>query len=185
MARGSSSSSPLDGGAPPFEMPGNSRVTDAPPAGDVGATPAFGAVALVGGGRAVLGGGGGTGAGESNSLPEDLGRMPTTGARLPAGAGRTSTLAEPQRGGVGVHPSPLDGQCLVGAPSFGPPRMEAMGSSSDTRTRGQPTSLGPIRPTDALSPAEEERQRRQLQRVFGETPKDVARAQWRRNTQDH
>jgi len=167
MARGSSSSSPLDGGAPTFEMPGTSRVTDAPPAGDPGATPALGAVAHVGGGRAVPGGGGGTVAGESNSLPEDPGRTPTTGARPPPGAGWTSTLADPQRGGVGVHPSALDGQCPVGAPPFSPPRMEAVGSSSGTRTGAQPTSLGPIRPTDALSPEEEERQRRELQRVSG------------------
>jgi len=141
MAGGSSSSSPLDGGAPPFEMPGTSPVTDASPAGDPGAAPALGAVALVGGGRAVPGGGGGTVAGESNSLPEDPGRTPTTGARPPPGAGRTSTMAEPQRGGVGVHPSPLDGQCPVVAPPFRPPRMEAVGSSSGTRPGGQPTSL--------------------------------------------
>jgi len=108
----------------------------------------LGAVALVGGGRAVPGGGGGTVAGEANSLPEDPGRTPTTGARPPSGAGRTSTLAESQRGGVGVHPSPLDEQCPVGAPPFGPPRLEAVGSSSGTRTGGQPASLGPIQPTD-------------------------------------
>jgi len=98
------------------------------------------------------------------------------GASLPPVAGRTSTLAKPQRGAVGVHPSPLDGKCPVGAPPFGPPRMEAVGSSSGTRTGGQPTSLGPIRATDALSPEEEERQCWELHRVFGVTPEDVARA---------
>ena len=185
MARGSSSYSSLYGGASPNEMPGTSRVTDAPPAGDLGAMPALGAVALVWGGRAVPGGGGGTVAGESNSLPEDPGRTPTTGARHLPGAGRTYTLAEPQRGGVGVHPSPLDGQCPVGAPLFGPPRMEAVGSSSGSQTARHPNILGPIRPTDALSPEEEERQRRERQRVFGVTPKDVARAQWQRTTRDH
>jgi len=61
-------------------------------------------------------------------------------ARPPPGAGRTSTMAETQRGGVGVHPSPLDGQCPVVAPPFRPPRMEAVGSSSGTRPGGQPTS---------------------------------------------
>jgi len=181
MARGSSSSSLLDGGAPPFEMPGTSRMTDAPPAKDLGATPALGAVALVGGGRAVPGGGGGTVAGESNSLPEDPGRTPTTGARPPPGAGRTSTLA----GGVGVHPSSLDGQRPAGAPPFGPPRVEAVGSSSGTRAGGTPAGLGPIRPTDALSLEKEERQRRELQRAVGVTPEDVAREQWQRTTRDH
>ena len=110
MARGSFSSSPLDEGALPFRMPGTSRVTVAPPAGDLEATPALGAVAPVGGGRAVPGGGGGTVAGESSSLPKNPGHTPTTKARPPSGAGRTSTLAESQRGGVGVHPSALDGQ---------------------------------------------------------------------------
>jgi len=135
----------------------------------------LGAVALVGGGRAVPGGGGGTVAGETKSLPEDPGRTPTTGARPPPGAGRTSTLAESQRGGGGVHPSSLDGQCPAGAPPFGPPRVEAVGSSSGTRTGGQPAGLGPIRPTDALSPEEEKQQRREIQSVFGVTPEDVAR----------
>jgi len=129
MARGSSSSYPLDGGAPPFEIPGTSRVTYAPPAGVLGATPALRAVARVVGGRAVPGGGGDTVAGESSSLPEDPGRTPTTGARRPPGAARKSTLAESQRGGVGVRPSPLDGQCPAWAPPFGPPRVEAVGSS--------------------------------------------------------
>jgi len=104
MALGSSSSSPLDGGAPPFEMPGTSRVTDAPPAADPGAAPALSAMAPVAGGTAVPVGGGGTVAGESNSPPEDPGRKPTTGARPPSGAERTSTLMEPQAGGAGVHP---------------------------------------------------------------------------------
>ena len=52
---------------------------------------------------------------------EDPGRTPTTGARPSPGAGRTSTLMEPQAGGAGVHPFPLDGQRLEGAPPFGPP----------------------------------------------------------------
>jgi len=39
-------------------MPGTSRVTDAPPPGDLGPAPAVGAVALAGGGRAVPVGGG-------------------------------------------------------------------------------------------------------------------------------
>jgi len=83
-----SSSSPLNGGAPPFEMPGTSRMTDAPLAGDPGALRALGAVALVGGGRAFPVGGGGTVADESDSPPEVPGRTPTTGARPPPGAGR-------------------------------------------------------------------------------------------------
>ena len=109
MARGSSSFSPPDGGAPPFEMPGTSRVTDAPPAGDLGALRALGAVAHNGGGRAVLVGAGGTVAADSNSPPEDPGRTPYTGARPRPGAGQTSALAESQHGGAGAHPSPLDG----------------------------------------------------------------------------
>jgi len=38
---------------------------------------------------------------------------------------------------------------------------------------------------DALSLEEEERQRRDLQRAFGATPEEVARAQWQRSTRDH
>jgi len=185
MARGSSSSSPLDGGAPPFEMPGTSRVTDAPQAGDFGALRALGAVALVGGGRAVPVGGGGTVAGESNYPPEDPVRTPTTGARPPPGAGRTSTLAESQRGGARAHPSPLDGQRPDGAPPFGPPRVAAVGSSSGTAAGGLPTGQGLSRSVDALSLEEEERQRRDLQREFGVTPEEVARAQWQRSTREH
>jgi len=108
MDLGASSHFPLDGGAPPIKMPGTSRVTDAPPAGNHGKTPALGAVALVGGRRAVSAGGGGTMAGESNSPPEDPGRTPTTRAFSLPGAGRTSLLAMSQRGGVRVHPWPLD-----------------------------------------------------------------------------
>ena len=111
--------------------------------------------------------------------------MPTTGARPHPGAGRTSTLAESQRGGVGVHRSPLDGQRPDGAPPFGPPRVEAVGSSSGTLAGGTPAGLGSIRPTDALSLEEEECQRRELQRAFGVTPEDVARARWQRATRDH
>jgi len=185
IARGSSSSSPLDGSAPPFEIPGTSRETDAPPAKDPGATPALGTVAPVGGERAVPVGGGGTVAGESNFPPEDPGRTPTTGARPPPGAGRTSTLMEPQAGGAGVHPFPLDGQRLEGAPPFGPPHVDAMGRSSGTLVGGTPTGRGPRRPVDALSPEEDERQRRELQRAFGVTPEEVARARWQRTTRDH
>jgi len=185
MARGSSSSSPLDGGVPPFEMPSTSRVTDAPPAGDPGATPALGAVAPVGGGRAVPVGGGGTVAGESNSPPEDPGRTPTTGARPAPGAGRTSTLMEPQAGGAGVHPSPLDGQRLEWAPPFGAPRVDAVSSSFGTLVGGTPAGRGPRRPMNAVSLEEDERQRRELQRAFGVTPKEVARARWQRTTRDH
>jgi len=184
-ARGSSSSSPLDGGALPIEMPGTSRVTDALPAGDPGTLRALGAVALVGGGRAVPVGGGGTVAGESNSLPEDPGRTPTTGARPPPGAGRTSTLAESQRGGAGAHPSPLDGQRPEGAQPFGPPRVAAVGSSSGAPAGGIPTGPGSSRSVDALSLEEEKRQRRDLQRAFGVTPDEVARAQWQRSTRNH
>jgi len=143
MVCGSSLSSSLDGGAPPFEMPGTSQVTDAPPAGDPGAIPALGAVAPVGGVRAVPVGGGGTVACESNSTPEDPSRTPTTRARPPPGAGRTSTLMEPQAGGAGVHPSPLDGQRLEGVPPFGPPRVDAVGSSSGTLDGGTPAGRGP------------------------------------------
>jgi len=185
MARGSSSSSPLDGSAPPFEMPGTSRVTDAPPAGDPGTLRALGAVALVGGGRAVQAGGGGTVAGASNSPPEDPGRTPTTGARPPPGAGRRSTLAESQRGGAGAHPSPLDGQRPEVAPPSCPPRVAAVGSSSGAPAGGIPTGPGSSRSVDALSLEEEERQRRDLQRAFGVTPDEVTRAQWQRSTRDH
>jgi len=185
MARESSSSSPLDGGTPPFEMPGTSRVTDAPPAGDPGALQALGAVALVGGGRAVPVGGGGTEAGESNSPPEDPGRTPTTGARPPPGAGRTSTLAESQRGGPGAHPSPLDGQRPDGAPPLCPPRVAAVGSSSGAPAGEISTGPGSSRSVDALSLEEEERQRRDLQTAFGVTLEEVARAQWQRSTSDH
>jgi len=153
---GSPSSSPLDGGALPFEIPGTSRVTHAPPAGDLWATPALGVLALVGGGRAVPVGGGGTVAGESISPPEDADRTPTTGARPPPGAGRTCTLAEAQRGGVGAHPSPLDGQRPAGAPPFDPPRVEGAGSSAGTWSGGTPAGLGPIRPTKELSLEEDE-----------------------------
>ena len=151
MARGSSSYSSLYGGASPNEMPGTSRVTDAPPAGDLEATPALGAVARVVGGRAVPGAGGGTVAGESNCLPEDPGRTPTTEARRPPGAGRKSTLAESQRGGVGVHRSPLDGQCPAGAPPFGPPRVGAVGSLSGTMVSGMPAGRRSSRPMDAYT----------------------------------
>ena len=185
MTRGSSPASPLDGGAPPFEMPGTSRVPDAPLAGDLGALRALGAVALVGGGRVVPVGGGGTVAGESNSPPEHPGRTPTTGARRPPGAGWTYTLAKSQRGGAGAHPSPLDGQRPDGAPPSGPPRVGAVGSSSGAPARGIPTCPGSSRSVDALSLEEEERQRRDLQRAFGDTPEEVARAQWQRSTRDH
>jgi len=185
MARGSSSSSPLDGGAPPFELPGTSRVTDAPRAGDLVALRALGAVALVGGGRAVLVGGGGTVAGEANSPPEDPGRTLTTGARPSPGAGRTFTLAESQRGGAEAHPAPLDGQRPDGAPPFGPPHVAAVGSSSGAPAGGIPTGPGSSRSVDALSLEEEKRQRRDLQRAFGVTPEEVARAQWQRSTRDH
>ena len=144
MDSGSFSFSPLDKGAPPLEMPGTRRVMDAPPAEDLGATPALGAVAIVGGGRAVPVGGGGTVAGDSNSPPEDPGRTPSTGARPPPGAERTSTLTEDQRGGVGAHPSPLDGQRPEEAPPFGPPRVEMVRGSSGTRAGGTPDGLGTI-----------------------------------------
>jgi len=182
MARGSSSSSPLDGGAPPFEMPGTSRVTNAPPAEEPGTTRALGAVALVGCGRAVPDGGGSTVAGESNSPPEDPGLTQTFEARPHPGAGRTSMLAESQRGGVGAHPSPLDGQRPDQAPPFGLPRLNAVGSLSGTMVGGIPAGLGSSRSVDALSLKEEERRRRDLQRTFGATQEDVARAQWQRAT---
>jgi len=185
MARGSFSSSPLDGGAPPFEIPGTSRVTDAPPAGESGTTLALGAVAPVGGGRAVPVDGGGTVAGESNSQPEDPGDTPTTGARPPLGAGRTSMLAESQRWGLGAHPLPLNGQRPDGELPFGPPRVEAVGSSPGIAAGGTPAGLGSNRTPDALSLVEEEQERREFQRAFGVTPEDVARAQWRRATRDH
>jgi len=38
---------------------------------------------------------------------------------------------------------------------------------------------------DALSPEEDERQRRESQRAFGVTPEEVARARWQRTTRDH
>jgi len=38
---------------------------------------------------------------------------------------------------------------------------------------------------DALSLEEDERQRRELQRAFGVTPEEVARARWQRATRDH
>ena len=185
MARGSSSPSPLDGGAPPFEMPGTSRVTDAAPAGGPGALWALGALALVGGGRAVPVGGGGTVPGESISPPEDPGRTPTTRARPPPGAGRTTSLAESQRGAAGAHPSPLNGQRPDRAPPLGPPRVAAVGSSSGAQAGGIPTGPGWSRLVDALSLEEEERQRRDLQRAFGVTPEDAVRAQWQRSTRDH
>jgi len=142
-------------------------------------------VALAGGGRAIPVGGGGTVAGESNSPPEDPGRTPTTGARPPPGAGRTSTLAESQRGGAGSQPSPLDGQRPDEAPPFGPPRVAAMGSSSGTAAGGIPPGTGSSRSVDALSLEKKERQRRDLQRAFGVTPEEVARAQWQRSTRDN
>jgi len=159
-------------------------MTDAPPAGDPGALRALGAVALVGGGRAVLAGGGDTVADESNSPPEDPDRPPTTGARPPPGAGRTSTLAESQRGGAGAHPLPLDGQRPDVAPPFGPPRVDAVGSASGTAAGGIPTGPDSTRSVDALSREEEEQQSPDIQRAFGATPKDVARAQWQRSTRD-
>ena len=38
---------------------------------------------------------------------------------------------------------------------------------------------------DALSPEEDERQRRESQQAFGVTPVEVARARWQRTTRDH
>jgi len=38
---------------------------------------------------------------------------------------------------------------------------------------------------NALSLEEDERQRRELQRAFGVTPEEVARARWQRTTRDH
>jgi len=174
-----------DGNAPSFEMPGTNQVSDAPPAGEDGATPALGAVTLVGGGRAVPVGGGGTVAGESNSPPEKPGRKPTTGAHSPLGAGQTASLAECQRGGVGAHPSPLYGQRSDKAPPFLPPRVEAVGSSSGTVAEGTPAGLGSSRLVDAWSLNERERQRRELQKAFRVTPEDLARAQGQRSTRDH
>jgi len=159
-------------------------VTDEPPAKDSGALRALGAVALVGCGRAVPPGGGGMVAGESNYPPEDPGRTPTTGARSPPGAGRTAALAESQRGGAGAQPSPLDGQRQDGAPPFGPPRVQAVGSSSGTAAAGIPDGPGSSRSVDALSLEEEERQRRDLQPAFAVTLEEVARAQWQRSTRD-
>jgi len=80
---------------------------------------------------------------------------------------------------------PLDGQRPAGAPPFGPPRVEAVGSSSGTRAGKTPTGLGSIRPTDALSLEEEERQRRELQRAFGVFPEAVARPQGHQAPRDN
>ena len=99
-------------------------------------------------------------AGDSNFPPEEPGRTPTTGARPPPGAGRTSMLSKAQRGGVTFHRLPLDSQRAAGLPPFGPPRVEAVGSSSGTQAGGTRSGLGSIRPTDALSLEEEKRQRR-------------------------
>jgi len=76
-------------------------------------------------------------------------------------------------------------QRSYGAPPFGPPRVEAVGSSSGTMAGGTPAGLGSSLPVDALSLEEEKRQRRELQRMFEVTPEDVARAQWQRSTWDH
>jgi len=185
MDRRSSSSSPIDGGAPPFELPGTIRVTDMLPAGDPVTTRELGVVARAGGGRVVPVGGCGTVAGESSSPLEDPGRTPTTEARPPPGAGRTSTLAESQRGVVGAHSSPLDGQRPDGAPAVGPPHVEPVGRSSGTAVGGISAGVASSPPVDALSLEKEERQLRDLQRAFGATPDDVARAQWQRSTGDH
>jgi len=91
----------------PIRWLGTSQVSDALPAGDHGAAPTLGTVALVGSGRAVPVGGGGTVAGELTSPPDDPGRTPTTGTRSPPGAGQSESLAECQREGVGAHPWPL------------------------------------------------------------------------------
>ena len=90
-------------------------------------------------------------AGELNSLPEDPGRTPTTGARHPSGAGRTSTLMEPLMRGTKVYPSPLYGERLDVAPPFDPPRVEAVGSASRTVVGERPAGRGSSRPLDALS----------------------------------
>jgi len=132
-------------GRPSFGDARHEPVMDVPPAGDPGAMLALGAAALVGGGRAVTPGGGGTMAGESNSPPEDPGRTPTTGACPPLGVGRTSTLAESQRGTVGAHLSPLAGQRPDEAPPFGPPWVEAVGSASGSMVGGIPAGLGSSR----------------------------------------
>jgi len=92
---------------------------------------------------------------------------------------------EPQAGGAGVHPSPLDEQRLEGAPPFGSPRVDAVGSSSGTLVGGTPTGREPRRLMDALSPEEDERQRPESQRAFGVTPEEVARARWQRTTRDY
>ena len=86
---------------------------------------------------------------------------------------------------MGSHPSPVDGQRSDGAPLFGPPRVEEGRSSSGTIVGGTPAGLGSSRPVDALSLEEEERQLRELQRAFGGTLEDVARAQWQRSTRVH
>ena len=90
-------------------------------------------------------------AGESNSPPEEFGRTPTSRARPSSGAGRTSTLAEAQRGGVGAHPAPLDGQRPEGEPPFCPPRVKAVGSSLAITAAGVPSGLDSSRSVDALS----------------------------------
>jgi len=114
MARGCSSCSSLDGDAPPFEMPVIIRKTDAPPSGDHGATPALGAVALVGGGRAVPVGGGGTVVSESSSPPEDAGRTPTTGARPLPGAARRLRWRNRSVGASFRTPGPWTGSARTG-----------------------------------------------------------------------
>ena len=117
-------------------------------------------------------------AGEWKSLPEDPGRTHTTEERPPSVAGRTSTLAEAHRGGVKAHSSPLEGQRPGGSPPFGPHRVERVGSSACTRAGGTPAGMGTIRPTEALSLEEDERQPRELQRAVGVTPEVGTRAQW-------
>jgi len=171
--------------APSFEMPDCSRVTDTPPEGDPGATLALGAVALVGGGEAFSVGGGGTVAGESNSLLEDPGRTPNTGARPPPGAGRTSTLMDPLLGGRGAHPSLLDGQRRDGAPHLSTPRGEAVHSASGTVVCGPITGPGPSRHIHALSLKGDQRKSQELQRAFEVTPEDLAQARSQRATRNH
>jgi len=122
---------------------------------------------------------------ESNFLPEDPGRTPTSGARPPPSAERTSTLVQAQRVGVGAYPSPLHRQRPGGAPPFGQTRVEKVGSSAGARAGGKPSGMGKIRLTEALSLEEDERQRRELQRAFGVSPEVGAPAQWHRATRDH